>query len=121
VVRVDAAFHHATRPGAPIREIFAAGCRAYADAGYPDEWTCHHQGGPTGYAGRDYRATPETDALVQPAQAFAWNPSIAGTKSEDTLIATAGGAEILTATPDLPVVRVTIDGFGIERPDILCR
>jgi hypothetical protein len=69
----------------------------------------------------DHRATADAEALVQPNQAFAWNPSIAGTKSEDTLIATAGGPEILTATPDLPVVRVTIDGFGIERPDILCR
>jgi Xaa-Pro aminopeptidase len=121
VVRVDAAFLHATRPGAPVREIFAAGCRAYAEAGYPDEWIHHHQGGPTGYAGRDYRATPETDALVQPHQAFAWNPTIAGTKSEDTLIATADGPAILTATPDLPVIRVTIVGFEIERPDILCR
>jgi Xaa-Pro aminopeptidase len=121
VVRVDAAFHHATRPGAPVREIFAAGCRAYAGAGYPDEWMNHHQGGPTGYAGPDDPATPETDAVVQPNQAFTWNPSIAGTRSEDTILATAGGREILTATPDLLVVRVSLDGIEIARPDILCR
>jgi Xaa-Pro dipeptidase len=121
VVRVDAAFIHSTRPGTPVREIFATGCRAYAEAGYPDEWTDHHQGGPTGYAARDYRATRETDALVQPNQAFAWNPSIAGTKSEDTILAAVNGLEIFTATPDLPTVRVNFDGVEITRPDVLCR
>jgi Xaa-Pro dipeptidase len=121
VARVDAALIHATRPGVPVREIFATGCRAYAGAGYPDEWTRHHQGGPTGYAGRDYRATAETDALVQPNQAFAWNPSIAGTKSEDTILAADNGPEIVTATPDLPIVRVRIAGSEIERADILQR
>jgi hypothetical protein len=73
------------------------------------------------YAGREYRATTYTETLVQPHQAFAWNPTIAGTKSEDTLIATDDGPEILTATPDLPVVPVSHDGVEIARPDILCR
>ncbi|MDT8304742.1 MAG: hypothetical protein RRC07_02300 [Anaerolineae bacterium] len=30
-------------------------------------------------------------------QVFAWNPSIAGTKSEDTILAGESGNEILTA------------------------
>ena len=50
-------------------------------------------------------------------QAFAWNPSIAGTKSEDTVLITHSGAEVLTQTPDLPV----LESDSIERPDILIR
>jgi Xaa-Pro dipeptidase len=121
VVRVDASLHHATRPGAPVREIFDAGRRAYAGAGCPDAWQEHHQGGPTGYASRDTLATPNTDGVVQPNQAFAWSPSLAGTRSEDTILATADGPELLTATPDFPIVSVSLDGLEIARPDILCR
>jgi Xaa-Pro aminopeptidase len=115
--RVDAAFLTATRPGASFREVFAAGQRAYAEAGFPEEWQHHHQGGPTGYSGRDLRVTPTSEGEVQEGQAFAWNPSIAGVKSEDTVLVTRDGLEVLSATPDLPTV--TID--GVERPGIVER
>jgi Xaa-Pro aminopeptidase len=121
VIRVDTAFITATRPGARVAAIFRAGLDAYAQTGFPDEWRLHHQGGATGYAGRDYRATAHTTAVVQPSQAFAWNPTISGTKSEDTLLATDAGPEILTPTRDLPTMRVDWEGGTLERPDILVR
>src|SRR5712691_178400 len=91
VTAVDATFINASRPGAVAGEIFRGGMAAYAAVGYPDEWTRLHQGGATGYAGRDYRATPDSPHVVRLHQAFAWNPSIAGTKSEDTLLVTPSG------------------------------
>jgi Xaa-Pro aminopeptidase len=121
VVAVDAAFNARTRVGARIGDIFAAGVAAYAAEGYPEEWTLHHQGGPTGYAARDYRATAETDDLVEPYQAFAWNPSIAGTKSEDTVLATPDGPEILTASPSFPMIEVTVEGVKLRRAEVLVR
>lgn len=117
VVAVDAAFIHATRPGAAAGAIFRAGLEAYAAHGFPDVWTRLPQGGATGYAGRDYQATADTPHMVRDSQAFAWNPSIAGTRSEDTILATRAGAELLTVTPDLP--HLTVD--GLRRPDILVR
>jgi Xaa-Pro aminopeptidase len=117
VAAVDAAYLHATRPGAVAGDIFRAGMAAYAAHGFPDEWQRLHQGGATGYVGRDYRATPETPHRVRDHQAFAWNPSITGTKSEDTILVTPGRQEVLTVTPDLPHLQV--DGFA--RPDILVR
>ena len=121
VVAVDATFNAHTRIGARIGDIFSAGVAAYAAEGFPEEWTLHHQGGPTGYAARDYRATADTDDVVAPNQAFAWNPSIAGSKSEDTLLATPGGPEILTASPSFPTIEVTVEGVTLKRADILVR
>ncbi len=121
VVAVDAAFIAATRPGARIGDVFQAGLAAYAAQGHPDEWELHHQGGPTGYAARDYRATADTDDTVEPNQAFAWNPSIAGTKSEDTIIATPEGPEVISASPGFPTIEVSAGGLTLQRSDILVR
>ncbi len=121
VCQVDAAFIGATLPGVRVGAAFEAGVQAYAAAGFADEWQHHHQGGATGYAGRDYRATPTCNEIVQPWQAFAWNPSIAGTKSEDTMLATPDGPEIISASPDWPLVAVSAGGRRFARPDILVR
>lgn len=117
VVAADAAFISATQPGAAVREIFQAGLEAYASHGFRDEWRRLHQGGATGYVGREYRASAAATQVVRDSQAFAWNPSIAGTKSEDTMLATRSGPELLTVTPDLPHVEVG----GLRRADILIR
>jgi hypothetical protein len=55
---------------------------------------------------------------VRPNQAFAWNPSIAGTKSEDTVIARPTGPEIISASPGFPMLAVEIDGVRWPRPDL---
>ncbi len=121
VMAVDAAFILHTRPGARIGYIFRKGLEAYAAQGYPEEWKLHHQGGPTGYAAREYRATAEVDDRVEPFQAFAWNPSITGTKSEDTIIATPEGPEIISLSAGFPTVEQRIAGSCIPRSDILVR
>jgi Xaa-Pro dipeptidase len=83
----------ATRPGRPLAEAFMQCERFYAEAGFPDEWMLHHQGGLTGYASRELIATPRTDHLIEPGQAFAWNPSITGAKAEETFVLTEDGPE----------------------------
>ncbi len=59
--------------------------------------------------------------MVQPWQAFAWNPSITGTKSEDTILATPDGPEVISGSPDWPLVEATAAGRLVARPDILVR
>lgn len=98
----------ATRPGVPLASIFTDTLLpAYAAEGYPDEPALHHQGGSTGYAGRDARVTDQTAGTVQPEQAFAWNPSITGAKVEDTVIVRDDGWENLTADPAWPLDAAT--------------
>ena len=85
----------ATRPDRTLAEALADCRRFYADAGFPDEWRLHHQGGLTGYASRELIATPATGHAIQPGQAFAWNPSITGAKAEETFVLTEAGPEVV--------------------------
>ena len=120
--RVDAAFILGSVPGRPARDVFSEAVAEYASAGYPDEWLFHHQGGACGYESRDYKASPVSQEVVQANQAFAWNPSIAGVKSEDTTLVTENGIEVLTAaSSDWPMHVVEWQGKTIERPAILQR
>lgn len=119
VARADATLISATRPGARMGDVFRGAMAAYSDTGYPGEWKLHHQGGPTGYRPREFRVTEATDAIVVDNQAFAWNPSITGAKTEDTIVATAEGPIVLSGTDDWPKVNVEIEGQVIARPDIL--
>lgn len=85
----------ATWPGRSLAEAFAD-CRAfYAYAGLPGEWRLHHQGGLTGYASRELIATPSTEDVIEPDQAFAWNPSVTGAKEDETFILTETGPEVV--------------------------
>jgi antitoxin VapB len=117
--QIDATTIAATRPGARFADIFARLQRAYAEVGFDGEWRNHHQGGPCSYDARDYVVTPGMDGVVHAPQAFAWNPSVPGAKSEDTVLITDRGAEILTRSYGWPMQRFTIDGQELERPDVL--
>ena len=119
VARVDASLISATRPGARVADIFETALQAYANEGYPEEWTLHHQGGCAGYEGRECKATPDCTEVVHQGEAFAWNPSITGTKSEDTIIVGPVDNEIITATGAWPTLPIETDGRTILRPAIL--
>jgi len=56
---------------------------------------------------------------VQNPQAFAWNPSIGGNKSEDSMLVSNSGSEFLTMAGDWPVIEVSINGKIYQRPAIL--
>jgi len=119
VAHVDAAMISATRPGSTLGEIFQCGIDAYTSVGYPDEWMLHHQGGPAGYEPREYLGLPDSTDIVQVGQVYAWNPSITGTKSEDTILIGDTGSTVLTTTDDWPTLEVNIAGQIYQRPAIL--
>lgn len=121
VSTVAAYFTIATRPGREWSEIFRGATELYGRLGWPDEWRLHHQGGPTGYRGRDFTAGFESSGVVAATQAAAWNPSIAGTKSEDTIIVTASGHEFLTRQTGWPTIKIEYDGAAFEFSDVLIR
>ena len=108
-----------TIPGKPVVEVLKKGIEAYKEKGYPEEYQLHHQGGATGYLGRDYRVNFNTPDIVQENQAFCWNPSIAGTKSEDTMLATSKGPVLLSKPVQFPILEMEVEGYKFQRPGIL--
>jgi antitoxin VapB len=119
VASVNARLLAATRPGATGSELYRTVAAAYADEGFAGEEHLHHQGGACGYRTRDWVAHPASAETVRLQQAFAWNPSITGTKAEETCFASDDGVEILTTSPDWPQITVQVDGREYPSPDVL--
>lgn len=86
----------ATRPGRTLGDVLAAAQDAYADVGHPHEWRLHHQGGIIGYQGREQVAVPGHGTVITDGMAFAWNPSIAGAKAEETILLRDGTLQPIT-------------------------
>jgi Xaa-Pro aminopeptidase len=110
----------ATVDGARASAIFSAAQSAYADAGFPGEERLHHQGGAIGYRSREWVAHPGSGEAVRAPQAFAWNPSIAGTKVEETfLLHEDGRIEFITHDPAWPAMEVDVRGTVLRVPLVL--
>mgnify|MGYP003334543892 FL=1 len=118
LLNVEAAFLDGTKPGVTFAEAFKKGEIAYALHGFDkDEWTKHHQGGPTGYLPRDFPAHEKTTQLITAGNAIAWNPSGKGLKVEDTVITNEIGCDLITMDQAWPTVEIE----GRVRPDLLSR
>ena len=121
VTAVDVALMSATQPGTTLGAIFARAQEAYAAVGHGEQWRLHHQGGSCGYLPREVVAIPGETTAAMANQAFAWNPSITGTKSEDTILCTDEGPELLAEPTDWPMIDAEWNGVQIPRPAILVR
>lgn len=116
---VNACLCNATRPGTSGSDLYTAAAKAYGRVGYADEINRHHQGGAAGYRTREWVAHPGCGETVRHSQAFAWNPSITGTKIEETVIVSETGLETITASSKFPSIPVEIGGVTYHSPGIL--
>jgi hypothetical protein len=133
--RIHRAVLRAGRPGATVGEILRVLDTRYAAEGHPKAWRQHYQGGPIGYAQREFELSPAqtTDAwwghALAAHTAVAWNPSLpGGAKDEDTyLIGDEGTPELVTRTGDWPVDDDPDEqvepgaGSPLRRPAVLVR
>ena len=96
-------------------DVFEAIREAYDAVGFADEWEKHHQGGAAGFAGREWIATPDGDEPVRWPMGYAWNPTVRGTKSEDTHLVAPDLTERLTKTGRWPTHETEpVDVAGID-------
>jgi hypothetical protein len=102
-----------------LRDIFARALSTYARVGFEEEWRLHHQGGPAAYEPREFVATPTSTEIVSTGQVYAWNPSITGTKSEDTILIGEEENEILTTIEGWPTLSTAVNGQTLARPAIM--
>lgn len=92
--------------GAVLTEL-AAG---YAGEDAPSAWQQHYQGGPIGYAQREFEIAPGQTSSpwwttsLPAGCAVAWNPSLpGGPKDEDTYLVSEVEPEPITVTTDWPM------------------
>jgi antitoxin VapB len=108
IFKVEAALLDATVVGAPFSDPINAAIAAYPANGFDaDEWTKHHQGGPTGFLPRDWPANQSSTRLIAENQPIAWNPTGKGWKAEDTILATSSGIKVLSVDTDWPSFEVS--------------
>jgi Xaa-Pro aminopeptidase len=98
-----------TRQGATGAQLFSVATEAYAAVGHRGQESLHHQGGAIGYRSRDWIAHPSSAEVVRSPQAFAWNPSITGSKVEDTALLLDDHIDLITSTGQWPTL-TTEDG-----------
>ena len=116
ILNVEAALFEKTIVGAKFADPINAAIKAYSEFGFDElEWQKHHQGGPTGFAPRDWPANSNSAQLILKNQPIAWNPTGNGWKAEDTILATSTGVELLSVDPAWPTIQVA----GRNRPAVL--
>jgi len=116
---VQTSLLNATKIGTTGAELYETARSAYESRGFACEIDLHHQGGATGYRTRDWVAHPTSKETVKLHQAFAWNPSITGTKVEESCIVGDDGVEVVTALQDQPTITTMIGGREFHSPDII--
>ena len=109
VRRIEAATLAACRPAHSYGDVLAALDQGYTGEGAAGGWAGHYQGGPIGYAQREFEIAPGQPGSrwaaepMEPGHAVAWNPSLpGGAKAEDTYLVHAGGLERVTTGPGWP-------------------
>ena len=111
-------------PGATYGSVLSSLADSYSLHGHAGVWREHYQGGPIGYAQREFeiapvqRDSPWWDQQIDENTAMAWNPSLAGgLKDEDTYLVTAGGVELVTDSSRWPMDSDVV----LPRPMVLKR
>ncbi len=125
VLAVEDAVLRACITGATYGQALEALAAGYTAQNAPNGWTGHYQGGPIGYAQREFEIAPGQAGSrwygepIAAGHAIAWNPSLpGGAKSEDTyLVAADGQLSRITGAPGWP--EEAHDGRRPARPAIL--
>ncbi len=119
--QIDSEIINASFEKSLMSQIFFMIEKSYESHGYPEEWKLHHQGGIAGYKTREFVAIPHFPFEIGEGVAFAWNPTITGTKSEDTYVRTEKGMKLLSVdnSGTWPYLEFEINGRKYRRPDIL--
>jgi Xaa-Pro dipeptidase len=110
VLAIEDAVLSACTPGATYGAALAALAAGYDRAGAPGGWADHYQGGPIGFAQREFEIAPDQLTSrwyrqpVAAGHAIAWNPSLpGGAKAEDTYLVTDDGQlALITCAPGWP-------------------
>ncbi len=109
VLRIERDTLAASGPPHRYRDVLTVLADGYAREGAPGGWAGHYQGGPIGFAQREFEIAPgQRDSRwyatpVDYGHAVAWNPSLpGGAKAEDTYLVSETGLHRVTTAADGP-------------------
>ncbi len=116
--RIDAKIFTRTTEGKLLKEMFYIIRNIYKEEGALEEFEKHHQGGIGGYNSREEKAMPDSNTVLKKNMLIEWNPTITGTKSEDSFI--LGEKKYITFTKNSawPSLTFNIDGIEVKRPAV---
>jgi Xaa-Pro aminopeptidase len=121
VERLFASCLNNLQPGAKLQELYTAAISFFKELNLANEWRTVPLGAATGYREREHVITPSDKELVLENQPFVFFPSLDGVRVEETVLATAAGTEILTATGQWPVREIEMAGKKFQVPGILVK
>lgn len=118
VAQIESEILNASKPGTKLSRIFETASASYKNIGHENETRNQHFGGITGYNARETFARPvqagQTDWTLKEGMVLAWNPTLPGSKIEDTVLVTRNSVEVLTMDPQWPKFELS----GRARPDV---
>jgi Xaa-Pro aminopeptidase len=90
-------------PGLPFSQLLDCQKTWYAEAGYPEEWRKHFQGGTTGYTISD-ASLGLTEERIQGRQAFDYFVTLPGVMVEELVLLWDGQLEVASRGTNWPVI-----------------
>jgi len=116
-LKIDSEIFLATEEEITLGEMFERIRSIYEKYGYGGEFEKHHQGGLIGYNPREEIAEEGSKTILKKNMALCWNPTITGTKAEDTFVL---GDTFVTFTDESewPIVEVKVSGRVVKRPGV---
>jgi Xaa-Pro dipeptidase len=121
ITYIDSEMILSSRSGVKYSDILKTEIKNFEKYKLKNEWKNHHQGGPIGYEGRYFCVSQDNDEFIANNHAIAWNPSMRGFKSEDTIIVEENNNGIITQDNNWPMIKVETDSGTTSRPDILIK
>lgn len=118
---LEARIINETKVGLSLSQMFQKIKELYENMEYGKEFYLHHQGGIIGYDTRESIALPDNNIIIEDKMAFCWNPTITGTKSEDTFVINNGKKDFISWNKNSiwPILKYEINDDIINRPGVM--
>lgn len=115
---VHATFMDGLQIGRSLGRVYQEAVAVYAEQGYPQEETLHHQGGLTGFVPRELKAVARSQHVIRENEVYAFNPTLQGAKVEDTVLVTGQGLKNLTHTGTYCYLDVEVNNTTYTTPTV---
>lgn len=104
ICKINNMLMNETNIGVNSKTLWDFMIKTYEEEGVKTEYLNHHQGGAIGFESREWILRPNLDETIRENQMIAYNPTLLGTKAEETLLMKGNGKEIITIGNDFPTL-----------------